>query len=59
MEVIRTDEPAVLSTGLTMSQNISLLILIGAGIFWVYLRRQPPGIAWPIHDRQPAVQPAT
>jgi phosphatidylglycerol:prolipoprotein diacylglycerol transferase len=59
MEVIRTDEPAVLSTGLTISQNISLAILIGAGIFWVYLRRQPPSVAWPIHEHHPAIQPAT
>ncbi|HEX3658887.1 MAG TPA: prolipoprotein diacylglyceryl transferase family protein [Pirellulales bacterium] len=59
MEVIRTDEPAVLSTGLTISQNISLAILIGAGIFWVYLRRQPAHVAWPIHEQHPAVQPAT
>jgi phosphatidylglycerol:prolipoprotein diacylglycerol transferase len=59
MEMIRTDEPAVLGTGLTISQNISLAILFGAGLFWLYLRSQPAGVAWPILDHRAELQAAT
>lgn len=48
MEVIRTDEPAMFGTGLSISQLISLAILLGAGCLWLRLRRQPSGVAWPI-----------
>lgn len=58
MEVIRTDEPAMFGTGLTISQLLSLLILLGAGCFWLYLRRQRPGVIWPILEHRPAAQPA-
>ena len=45
LEMIRTDESPVFA-GLTISQNISLLLLIcGAGL-WVYILRQPPGKAF-------------
>jgi hypothetical protein len=40
MEVIRTDELPIF-LGMTISQNISLLILIVAAILWTYLLRQP------------------
>jgi phosphatidylglycerol---prolipoprotein diacylglyceryl transferase len=48
MEIIRTDEGPVFGTTLSISQNISLLILAGVGIFWWYLSRQPRKIAWPV-----------
>ena len=41
MERIRTDEQNILGTGMHISQNISLgLLLVGAGL-WVYILRQP------------------
>jgi phosphatidylglycerol:prolipoprotein diacylglycerol transferase len=40
MEVIRTDELPIF-LGMTISQNISLLILIVAAVLWIYLLRQP------------------
>ncbi|HEX4149613.1 MAG TPA: prolipoprotein diacylglyceryl transferase family protein [Pirellulales bacterium] len=58
MEMIRTDEPSVFGTGLTISQNISLAILLGGGLFWLYLRRQPAAVAWPILDHEHQLQPA-
>ncbi len=43
-EVIRVDEAAVFHTGLSISQNISLgLLLIGVA-FWAYLLRSPAGM---------------
>ena len=47
LEVIRTDEGPVFGTGLSISQNISLLILGGAIVLWIYLSRQPRGSVWP------------
>jgi phosphatidylglycerol:prolipoprotein diacylglycerol transferase len=51
MEIIRTDEGPVFGTTLSISQNISLLILAGVVIFWWYLSRQPRQIAWPVRAR--------
>jgi phosphatidylglycerol:prolipoprotein diacylglycerol transferase len=42
LEIIRTDEPAVFGTGLSISQNISLGILVLAGGLWWYSSRQKP-----------------
>jgi phosphatidylglycerol:prolipoprotein diacylglycerol transferase len=48
LEIIRTDEPAVFGTGLTISQNVSLALLAcGVGLWW-YLSRQPRGVVWPL-----------
>ncbi len=48
LEIIRTDEPAVFGTGMSISQNISVALLAcGLGIWW-YLSRQPRGIVWPL-----------
>jgi phosphatidylglycerol:prolipoprotein diacylglycerol transferase len=51
LEVIRTDEPAVFGTGMSISQNISIVLFAcGVGLM-LMLSRQPPGIAWPLsHD---------
>jgi phosphatidylglycerol:prolipoprotein diacylglycerol transferase len=48
LEIIRTDEPAVFGTGLSISQNISVLLLVVAGILWWYLSRQRRGVAIPL-----------
>ncbi len=45
MEMIRTDETSVFGTGLTISQNISLLMLLCAAGLWFYILRQPRGKA--------------
>jgi len=41
LEIIRVDESAVFGTGLSISQNISLVLLAGAAGLWIYLCRQP------------------
>jgi phosphatidylglycerol:prolipoprotein diacylglycerol transferase len=46
MEMIRTDEPGVL-WGLTISQIVSLLLLIGVAGLWAYIVRQPAGSVLP------------
>jgi phosphatidylglycerol:prolipoprotein diacylglycerol transferase len=53
MEIIRTDEGPVFGTTMSISQNISLLILTGVAIFWWYLSRRPRTIAWPVLTAQP------
>ena len=48
LEIIRTDEPAIFGTGMSISQNISILLLIcGVGLWW-HLSKQPRGVTWPI-----------
>jgi phosphatidylglycerol:prolipoprotein diacylglycerol transferase len=48
LEIIRTDEPAVFGTGMSISQNISVGLLgCGLGLWW-YLSRQPRGVVWPL-----------
>ena len=41
LEIIRIDESAVFGTGLSISQNISVALLAGAALLWVWLWRQP------------------
>jgi phosphatidylglycerol:prolipoprotein diacylglycerol transferase len=48
LEVVRTDEPAVFGTGLSISQNISVLLLVCAAGIWWYISRRPRGIVWPL-----------
>lgn len=50
LEIVRTDEPGVWPFGLSISQNISLLILLGVGIFWWVQSRRPPS---PNHRPKP------
>ncbi|HEX6962299.1 MAG TPA: prolipoprotein diacylglyceryl transferase family protein, partial [Lacipirellula sp.] len=45
-EMIRVDEPAVFGTGLSISQNISLILLLAAAAMWVWLLRQPRRLAY-------------
>jgi len=42
LEIIRIDESAVFGTGLSISQNISIVLFAAAIALWVYLRRQEP-----------------
>lgn len=48
LEIIRIDEASVFGTGLSISQNISVVMLAGAIGLWLYLRRSPPQTAWPV-----------
>jgi phosphatidylglycerol:prolipoprotein diacylglycerol transferase len=48
LEIIRTDEPAVFGTGMSISQNISLVLLACGIALWWYLSTQPRGVAWPL-----------
>ncbi len=41
IEDIRVDEPPVFGTGLSISQNVSLLILLVLAGLWYYILRQP------------------
>lgn len=46
LEIIRTDEGDVWRTGMSISQNVSLLMLLAVAVFWAYLLRQPRGRAF-------------
>lgn len=47
-ESIRIDEPAVFGTGLSISQNISILLFLAALAMWAWLLRKPAGtLAFP------------
>ena len=52
-EIIRTDEPAVFGTGLSISQNISLAVFVAGIGVWFYLAKQPPHLAWPENSAWP------
>ncbi|MBN2023829.1 MAG: prolipoprotein diacylglyceryl transferase [Pirellulales bacterium] len=41
LEIIRTDEHAVFDTSLSISQNVSILVLVGIVVFWIFVFRQP------------------
>jgi len=45
LEIVRIDEAAMFSTGLSISQLISLAALAGAGVLWAYILRQPSSIS--------------
>lgn len=45
LEMVRVDESAVFGTGLSISQNISIVLLAATVGLWVYLLRQPKGLA--------------
>jgi phosphatidylglycerol:prolipoprotein diacylglycerol transferase len=46
-EVIRIDETGVFGTGLSISQNLSILMLAAAVGLWIYLWGRPKGTIWP------------
>lgn len=43
LEIIRTDETAIFGTGLSISQNVSIILLVGIVGLWLYIltRKQP------------------
>ena len=47
LEMIRVDEPGVFRTGLTISQNVSLLLIVGVVGLWWYILRRPKGCVLP------------
>ncbi|HYW78622.1 MAG TPA: prolipoprotein diacylglyceryl transferase family protein, partial [Thermoguttaceae bacterium] len=46
LEIIRTDESSVFGTGLSISQNVSLALLLAASGLWCYILTRPPGRAF-------------
>lgn len=46
LEIIRNDEGGIWGTGMTISQNISILILLASLPVWFYVLRRPRGTAW-------------
>lgn len=43
LEIIRTDESAIFGTGMSISQNVSLVLLVIAVGVWAYVQRRRPG----------------
>ena len=55
LEAIRVDEAPVWGTGMSISQNLSVLLFAIGAILWVYLRRNsPPRLAFPLPARLPS-----
>jgi len=54
LEIIRTDEGPIFGTGLTISQNFSLIALAAAIGFWCFILKKPPGKAFPAYQAQKA-----
>ncbi len=46
LEIIRNDESAILGTGLTISQNVSLGILAASVAMWAYVLSRAKGTFW-------------
>lgn len=46
-EVIRSDEPNIWKTNLTISQNISLLVFAAGVVIWAHILTRPPTFAFP------------
>jgi phosphatidylglycerol:prolipoprotein diacylglycerol transferase len=46
VEILRNDEAAIRGTGMSISQNVSLVLLIAAASLWYYLSKQPKGFAF-------------
>jgi phosphatidylglycerol:prolipoprotein diacylglycerol transferase len=57
LEIIRVDESPVFGTGLSISQNISLVLLVGAIGLWSYVLGRPRGVVdWSREHRSVAAQ---
>lgn len=46
LETIRTDESPQFGTGLSISQLVSLTLLVLIVLYWIWVLRQPPGSLW-------------
>lgn len=53
LEIIRDDELAILRTGLTISQNVSVGLCVVSLAMWVYVLSRPRGTCWSSSFRQP------
>ena len=53
IEGLRSDEAAVLGTGMSIGQCVSLMVLACAVVLWQYILRQPKGTAF---SRTPAAE---
>jgi len=51
LEIIRTDEPGVFSTGLSISQVVSLILLVCALAFWANVFMRAPGTAFATYQK--------
>jgi len=49
IESLRSDEAPIFGTGMSISQNVSLVLLVCAAALWFYILRQPRGTGrkWP------------
>lgn len=47
LEVIRTDESGIWDTGMTISQNVSIGMILSVAALVFYISRQPRGSFWP------------
>jgi prolipoprotein diacylglyceryltransferase len=47
IEKIRTDEPPIFGTGMTISQNVSLIFLVSAVALWAVILLKPQGTVFP------------
>jgi prolipoprotein diacylglyceryltransferase len=47
IERIRTDEPPIFGTGMTISQNVSLIFLVSAMALWAVILLKPKGTVFP------------
>jgi phosphatidylglycerol:prolipoprotein diacylglycerol transferase len=55
LETIRVDEPSVFGTGLSISQNLSVVLLAAAAGLWLWLLKKPAGNrAFPLPASPPA-----
>ena len=52
LEIIRTDESAVFGTGLSISQNVSLLLLAAIAVLWYFVLKSPLSRRLALHDPQ-------
>ena len=48
LEMVRSDEPGRFGTDLTIAQWMSIGIMLGGVVLWIYLERQPRGSSLPI-----------
>lgn len=53
LEMIRADEPPIFGTGLTIAQNVSLIMLVSTAGLWIWILRKPPGTAFATYQGTP------
>jgi phosphatidylglycerol:prolipoprotein diacylglycerol transferase len=56
LEILRTDEPGVFGTCLTISQTSSLILLLCAVALWAYVLTKLPGMALARHEESNATR---